>query len=337
MEIKKVSFDKEVEVVKMVIENFLPIPPCPQQRDTEGRAKKKATKKMLSKLHPSQLDVAIVELLQDCLYYGKKYKKGSQFIVNGNTRKYFWENGLSDAIPSYVNATIFKVKNMKEVENIYNTYDNPNATERNQEKLYGIIYRTYDYVAQSSKVEKGEFLTALQYACFCYDPLTYPIGSRDYDILPFKVKDFIEEIKAFDKICKSPKYWDQALICSALMLFKTYGTNNPKLNSFLSCIDSRSMDTSKAERDGATHVCWEWSTGEKWKDKRSNFETDGSLRYTVPFVLYWAEKYMQDKKQSQLGGGWDKMAEQWFDSYHKTNTSLSKALSVPVELEDLVR
>lgn len=326
--VNKISFDDILNIEKMDIDVFLSLPPVPQQRNTISRAKKKSTQDMLKSLHPSHLDVGVVELTKDCLYYGKKYKKGERFTVNGNTRSYYWKNGMTNAIPTHVNATIYKVDNMEQVREIYNTYDNPSATERNQEKLYGIIYRSYDYTAQSSLVEKGAFLTALQYACYCFDPVAHTLKA---DNLPFKVKEYIEEIKAFDVICKSPKYWDQALICSALMLLKLYGTNNAKLNEFLRRIDGRCMDTTKAERDGATHVCLEWSNNEKWKTKRTNFKTEGSLIETVPFILYWAEKFIQDKKQTQLGGGWEKKAEDWFKQYNATNNALNKIILEQLE------
>lgn len=324
--INQVDFNNR-SVEKIDIKTFLEYPPVPMQRDTLARVNLKKTKKMLGKLHSAHIDVGVIELTSNCEYYGKEYHKGDRFIVNGNTRAYYWNNGLTDKIPSFVFASIYKLKDMEEVRGVYNTYDSPDATEKNQEKFYGILNGLYGYEAKSSKVLKGEILTSLQYASFCLDEVKYPLVGSKVDKMPFQVKEFFEEIKKFDEICKTPKHWDQALTCAALMLLKTEG-ENPKAIEFLQNIDQRSMDTTKAERDGASHVSYEWAASEKFKVKRAAFSKDGGLQETVPFILYWADKYIKDKKQIQCGAGWDKTASTWFNEYKSINNGLSQLLTI---------
>ena len=124
----KVHFENVTTRV-LTIEEFLDLPPVPMQRNTEERAKQSKVKKMLRTLKPTHLEVAIVELKKDCKYYDTVYKKGTKYIANGNTRKLFWLNNLSDAIPANVNATVYQVNDMEEVRDIYNMYDNPDTSE----------------------------------------------------------------------------------------------------------------------------------------------------------------------------------------------------------------
>lgn len=328
--VEKVNYDDVVTIEKMEIEKFLQYSPVPMQRDTDGRVKK--AEKMLKKLSPVHLDVAVVELTKDSEYYGKQYKKGSRFVVNANTRALYWSEGLSDKIPSHVYAFVYRVNDMEEVRRIYNTFDSPDATEKTQEKFYGILSGVYGYQPVCSKVQKGEILTALQYACFCLDPIKYSFSDKKKqpkeEILKFLIGEFFEEIKMFDKICKSPKQWDAALTCAALMILKTHNQNDRSIQ-FLEKIEQRIIDTSTALRDGVTHVSFEWSTNSKFAVRRAAFSKPGGMQETVPFVLYWADKYINEKKQVNLGSGWDKTHLNWFKTYNAVNNSLAKILLEP--------
>jgi hypothetical protein len=312
----RVSFDT-VTVEKLTIDDFFEYPAVPMQRNTEGRSKTTAVKKMLKNLKPPHLEVALVELINDCKYYGQKYKKGNRFIVNGNTRKLFWMNNLTDMIPSTVNATIYKVADMEEVREIYNMYDNPSTSEKNQQKVYGIITGLYGYEPKSTKVMKGEIITGLNYASYKLLPSKWNQTTTKAEELPFQIKEFIEEIKTFDEICLNPGRWDQALVCAALMLLKKYGCNNSKARDCLHRIDQRKMDTNPSDYDGVTHICLEWMHPRKFPSKGTSWINSGGFCDTVPFALYWMEKFIKDEPLKQLGGNWQKTADNWFDEYHK--------------------
>jgi hypothetical protein len=326
--VEKVGFDT-IEKKTMDIDDFLKLPPVPMQRFTEGRAKTAKVKKMLSgPVLPVHLDVALVELVQDCVYYGETYKKGYIAVVNGNTRAYYWKNGLSKTIPKIVHTTSYKVMNMDEVRQIYNTFDSPDSTEIKKEKLYGILSGMFDFQPKCSKLIKGEFLSALNISCHFLNSKSYNQPSATVDQLPFQVKEYIEEIKAFDGICKTPKNWDQALVSSALMALKLYGKDNKKLLDCFDRIDRRAMDTTVLERDGATHISSEWQTNNKFPNKGTNWDKSGGLKETVSFSLYWISKFMEDKKLSQLGYNWHDTAEKWFEEYNKMNNSLNQILQI---------
>lgn len=330
--IKKINFKKERTVIDLTIEEYLSLDAVPMQRDTESRAKKHKTDKMLKKLSPVHLDVSLVQLMKDSEYYGVLYKKNTRFIVNGNTRKFYWENGLTDFIPEYVSAVVYYVDSMEEVRQIYNTYDSPDATEKTQEKFYGILSGVYKYQPVFSKVQKGEILTSLYYACHLLDPAKYSITDKTpkEELLRFFIGEYLEEIKVFDKLAKLPKQWDAALSCAALMILKRYG-NEPRAIDFLKKVEDRVIDTSQVQQDGVTHVSVEWDKrgGIKFPVRRAAIDSKpGGLPQTVPYILYWCEKYIADKKQTQLGSGWDKTHTNWFNQYNYMNKFLNNALLV---------
>lgn len=322
----KVSFPN-IDKEEMCIEEFLELPEVPMQRDTEERSKTTKVKKMLSgEVLAVHLDVALIELTEDCVYYNKKYLKGHRAIVNGCTRRYYWYHRLSKNIPEKVYATIYKCSNMEAVREIYNTFDSPDATERKKEKLYGILCGLFDFEPTCTKLLKGEFLSALNLSCHYLSPKEYNQPSASVDQLPHQVKHYIEEIKAFDKICVHPKNWDQALVAAAFMSLKLYGTKNVKLLDCLGRIDRRAMNTMTSERDGATHICSEWQTNIKFPIKGTSWDKPGGLKETVSFALYWIKIFIEDKTLSQPGYNWNETGKTWFDQYNITNKNLSKLL-----------
>lgn len=78
-----------------------------------------------------------------------RYPTGQMFLIDGNTRIAQWHNERVKAIesgtpskidlPEYINLFIFNVKNIKEAEQLYYTFDNKNATESVPDKLGGAV------------------------------------------------------------------------------------------------------------------------------------------------------------------------------------------------------
>lgn len=315
----------------ITLEDYIVIPPVPFQRFTEGRADQPKVKKALSKLRPEHLNVELAELTKDDTYHGQTYKAGSVFIINGNTRKHFWMNSLTDRLPKDVHATIFKFDSMESMRDSYNTFDSMSAVERNQEKIYGILCRVHGFMPKSEKLIKGQFISGLNLACHYYDSETFNQPSVSPEMLPSQVALYIDEIKALDGVIKSAKNWDQALICSALMSLKIHGTKNERLLTCLNAIDRRAMNTMESLRDGATHICLEWQpSGNRWKTKTTTWDKEGGIKQCTAFALYWIERYMEDKKLTQLGYNWEQTGETYFDKYHATNNQLSNVFQISI-------
>jgi len=114
------------------------------------------------------------------------------------------------------------------------------------------------------------------------------------------------------------------------MILKRYG-NEPRAIEFLKKVENRIIDTSQVQQDGVTHVSLEWDKrgGMKFPVRRAAIDLKpGGLPQTVPYILYWCEKYIADKKQTQLGSGWDKTHTSWFNEYNYMNIFLNSALQV---------
>lgn len=331
---KIVDVGENVTVEVMDIATFLAIDPSAYQRDTVERSTKPKVKNMLSVLRPEHLEVAIAELTEDSYDEdGNFYAKGHRFVNNGNTRAYYWKNDLSDKVPSMVFATVYKCKNMEEVRANYNTFDSPAAAEANQEKLVGIIRSVYHYVPVSEKVRRGQIHGALTLAAHYHSPQIFEKQTANVDSMTGMVGIYIEEIKAFDKICKNKQNWDSALICAALMSLKKHGINNAKLLDALSKIDRDYKDTTSVSKDfdGVTQIREEWTKNEKFVTRSTSWdkprgEGNIGLKWTTSFALYWIEKFLKNEKGVKLGSGWEKTGENYFD-HHKMN-GLAQALNI---------
>ena len=109
----------------------------------------------------------------------------------------------------------------------------------------------------SSKLQKGQILSALNKACHFYHPDQFNHSAVKSETLPGQVGVFLAEIRALDKFMMSD-VWDQALTCVGLMALKRYGTDNNKLNKGLQNINDGYCVIQGKQRDGITQIVDEW-------------------------------------------------------------------------------
>ena len=290
------------------------------QRDTEGRLKR--AQKHLSELRAEHCVVSVAMLTEDDEVFGVKYKAGHKFILDSNTRNLNWSKGGSDQIPQEVLAIQYSYDSCDAIRESYNTFDSPDAIERNKEKLYGILFGMYHYTPKSHKLKKGQILTGLIKACNFYFPDIYNQPNVKTEVLPGQVGAFIEEIKALDNFMIDKSSWDVSLVCAALMALKRYGTDDDKLNEGLQDINDRAANKKGKELDGISHIVDEWQTANFFSDKNTKWS---SLNRTVSYCLYWIDKYMKDEKGVKPGNGWEKRGEAYKD---KPQGSLAKHLKL---------
>jgi hypothetical protein len=315
-------------------QKFIQMEAVPMQRFTEGRAKQKQVQKMLNNPTPEQLDVAIAELTEDSEYLGTKYKKGWQGILNGNTRAYFWKNNLSKLVPKDVYVTKYYFDSMEEVRRSYDTFDSMDATEKKHEKIYGVLVRSFNYTPQSTKIIKGQIVSALNIANYYYNPSRFNQPTLKVEDLPEQIVTFLEEIKTFDSICTSEKHWDQALIASALLTLKKYGTTNKRLLEGLQRINTGLRFINSNRMDGITHIIEEWKSNEKFPSKGTSWEKAGGLKETVSFAVYWINKWMENEELSQLGFNWADSAKSLFPQNTKKFKNVTKKINTLFEMND---
>jgi hypothetical protein len=288
------------------------------QRDTEGRLTK--AQKHLSVLRSEHCVVSVAMLTEDDEVFGVKYKAGHKFILDSNTRNLNWSQGGSDQIPQEVLTIQYSYDSCDAIRESYNTFDSPDALERNQEKLYGILSGMFHYTPKTQKLKKGQILTGLNKACNFYFPDIYHRGAVKTEVLPGQVAAFLEEIKSLDNFMSDKSSWDQALICAALMSLKRYGTDDDKLNVGLQYINDKSANTMGKEIDGISHIVDEWKTNKFIHDKAIH-----RFVHPVSYCLYWIDKYMKDEKGVKPGRDWEKRAEEY---KNKPQGSLAKHLKL---------
>ena len=289
---------------------FAELPEVFCQRNTEGRLAK--AKNHLAKLLPEHCVVFVAKLTEEDDVFGKKYPKGYRWRIDSNTRAMNWARGGSDQIPKDVYVIEYSFSSVERIRESYNTFDSPDATERNQEKLYGILSGMFRYTPQSDKLSKGQILSGLNKACHFFYPETWNQYNVKTSELPGQVGAFLEEIKKFDEICTKSANWDQALVCAALMALKRYGTNNDKLIEALGYINGREAGSRRGKQwDGVTQIIFEWETNTKFPDKTTIWYRDSGMNRTVPYILYWIDKYMVDELGEKAGRGWEGTADKY--------------------------
>lgn len=270
------------------------------QRDTKARFNK--AKGHLSILKPEHCQVSIAKLTKNDEIMGRRYKAGKRFVSDSNTRKLIWTLGASDKIPQEVLVIEYSYDNLLDIQQSYNTFDSTDSVEKNQEKLAG-VFKMYGWEPQSSKLQKGTILSALNKACNFYFPDIWnqPEKLTQQSLLA-QVGVFLQEIKALDPVLKDAGHWDQSQLCAALMALKRYGTTSDKLNAGLQQINDRGADTRDPKKwDGITHIVDEWKTNDFFEVKSTGWSM---MNNTVSYCLYWIDKYMKDEKGSKPGGNW---------------------------------
>ena len=319
-----------ISIEEMFYEDFIRLLEVPMQRNTEERLK---TAKHLKVLRPEHCIVHLVRLTKDCTVKGKFYPKGTLMRVDSNTRAMTWEEGKSDAIPEKVIAIIYALENMDAVKECYNCFDSAEATEKNQQKLYGVVTGMYNYQPKSRRMTQCNILSGLNKACHFMYPDRWNQSSVKSQNLEGMIGPWFADgtIQALDEIMAetNPKGWNQPFIAAALMSLKYHGPNNEKLRSAWKDIIEERGNFKDDTKDGVSHIIYEWMKGKFFKDvsicKDTKWE---NMNRTVSYLLYWIDKHMDDEKLQKVGVGWDKVAEEYKDREVTNYQALNNAFSV---------
>ena len=320
---------ENISIEEMYYEDFIRLLEVPMQRNTEERLK---TAKHLRVLRPEHCIVHLVRLTKDCMVKGKLYRKGTLMRVDSNTRAMTWEEGKSDAIPEKVIAIIYDWETMDEVKECYNCFDSAEATEKNQQKLYGIITGMYNYQPISRRMTQCNILSGLNKACHFMYPDRWNQSSVKSQNLEGMVGPWFADgsLQALDELMAStPKEgWNQPFIAAALMSLKYYGPNDPVLRSAWEDIIEERGNFKDEKKDGVSHIIYEWMKGKFFKDvsicKDTKWE---NMNRTVSYILYWIDKYVENEKLSKVGIGWDKVAIEYKDRV-STQQHLNNLLNI---------
>ena len=295
------------------LQEFLSLPEVPCQRNTEARVGK--ARKYLQNVRPEHCIVHLVRLTQDCTVAGKLYPKGMVFRNDGNTRALIWETHWSDYLPEKLVAIIYDYEDLDQIKAAYDCFDSAEATEKNQQKVYGILTGFYDYAPKSEKLRQGQIITGVNKACHFVKPTIWNQTTiKDQEQLRDELAFWMINgcLQALDGLMTKKDKWCQPFIAAALLSLRHYGPKNQKLIQAWTLIEQEKGNTMGENWDGVTHITEEWKTGKFFKDTSICRDTRwDNMDRTVSYILYWIDKYMEDEKGTKVGRGWETIAKEY--------------------------
>ena len=311
------------------LQKFLSLPEVPCQRNTEARLAK--AKKHLKKLRPEQCVVHLVRLTKDCEVAGKLYPEGMVFVIDGNTRSMYWDTCDPDVLPEKLVAITYEYEDLDQIKAAYDCFDSAEATEKNQQKVYGILTGFYDYAPKSDKLATGQILSGMNKACCLVKPTEWnQTNIKDSRQLQCQLSYWVVNgcLQALDELMTKKDKWCQPFIAACLLSLRHYGPKNQKLIQAWKLIEQEKGNTMGVEWDGVTHITEEWKTGKFFKDTSICRDTRwDNMDRTVSYILYWIDKYMEDETGTKVGRGWDDVAVD-YRTRPRYNSVLEKALGV---------
>ena len=305
------------------------------QRNTKQRAKKVSVRSNLEILRPPHLIVAIGELTADDEdENGNEYKAGTRFIIDSNTRRYFWEHGLTDVIPKSLIANVYKASTLVELRKYYYAYDNPDAVEQAGEVMTG-IYGLFDFKPKSNKILGGSIVTGQNYASmWCPGAPLYGTNKGIWGIEPTEndtrttakrwamaeqFKFWRGEWEYLDtfKIGSAGSVIDQPLLMALLIASKVYADKQvfDQLIFKLNC-----KDYNASEKKPISYI-GEAATGARndvYTKDAANYET---YKKAYNYYLYWIQRHVENPDQTGCAGrrgGYDGYGQEWVAKYIPT-------------------
>lgn len=290
----KKDLTTQYRVVEMSYDKFKSLPNCPVQRNHKKRAKDKKTREKLSILQPQHCIIASATLTEKSYdpSNGVTYLAGSEFLVDAHTRREFWGENLSDAIPEKLTSLHFDVKSITELRDLYYTFDNSANTEKSADLAYGACR----YLNTNLNNHKLYQVTGLTWAAHFYDKQTFPKTSGyDGNGLIVLYSEFNSEIKFLDSF-----QWDgkidipHPLKTASLLFLKKYNNSESKEIVKRVFTDDFQGKDKEGRLDGVTNLlCW---IKNKDSDFAANFNTIPDLSGKF---LYWLNQAYLEKTQKK--------------------------------------
>lgn len=338
------DFSDVLSFESITFKDYKEIQPWITQRNVENRVKKSSVKQNLSTLRPSHLIVAIGELTEDDTdEKGNEYKKGTRFIIDSNTRKYFWQNGMTNKVPETLFAAVYREPSLIDLRKHYYSYDNPDATEQAAEVMTG-IFSLFNFKPKSKKIQGGSITTAQNYASMWTPgaPL-YGTNKGIWGIEPDNT-----ETKTTAKrwaMAEQFKFWtrewsyldnfelggklsviDQPLLMALLVTSKSY-MGEERFSDLIVKLNEK--DYNPSSKTPVSKI------GEAATAMTDDVYTKGSASYdqyvkAFDFYIYWIKRHMEDPDQTNCQGpkgGYSGKGKEWVESFTLTNKILESCLA----------
>lgn len=289
-----VDLTDRIDTIKIGFREFEQIIQCPVQRNHDKRAKEKKTRDKLAILQPQHCLVAVATLTKDSYdpTSGVTYIANSMFLIDGHTRRKFWQLEYSDRIPEYVLATRFYVESVQELRELYYTFDNSSNTEKPADLAYGAC-RLLDLKLTNHRLYD---VSAFTWAAHFYNKnlFTKSTGYDGHGLINI-YSLFRNEVEFLDSFKWTAPYRIHGCLRTAALLFlKKYNDDAAKnivQRVFTDDFTGRDAD---GKLDGATNLIqWLKKPDEDWAQ---SFVT---IPVFVEKFLYWLNQAYLEETQGK--------------------------------------
>lgn len=194
-----------VETISMTVDEWISVPDCPVQRNTERRAAT-ASHLLTPNVTHAHVDMAVLP-------------NGARHKLEGHTRAHLWKLGLAPR-PRMLKVNVYACQTVKVVEELYDTFNSSLTSKDQRDKIHGAFGR--HGFEPTSELFRGERVAvALRLATrFLKD---IPAKSAESLKVGECVDLLIDEIKILDAIMPRTKRFTQGVIASALISLARYG------------------------------------------------------------------------------------------------------------------
>jgi len=283
--------DVMTKVSKEVINtaDFIKLEPVEMQREHKLRAKRLA-KQLNSTSHfiPTGLEVAIAE-----------YPNGTRKVLNGNTRAWVWTHydDFGVVAPDKLYATVHHVKDKKETERVYLTYDSSEAVENNKHRIQG-HFRELGIQLTDPTLMAGTMGKALEAMTAYYETEEgVPLKGNN----KLAISEFSEAILALDRIGVSRSFLaKQSVIAACLMMLHKYGAHNKKVLDMISDLKNTKGISNGDVCDGIHFIKYELQDKKYLGDTFAKTDAK-SLPENMNYILYCLDKQLHGLMFNKIG------------------------------------
>lgn len=310
--------------ITMAISDFIKIPEIPINRRSVDRVNKMLhtfngnynanMARLLSIVH---VGIVITDFVD--IDTGHQYKSGEQYILDGNTRKSFWEQypDTWEKHPNGLTAIIYPLENFAQVRRIYESLDSSTSAKNVSEKIQGEFNRQKFYPTQPLLI-RGNFAVALKWShrgpkepeLKLEEQIKVSLPAlREFDRLEAKVlvngKQEVYTISRprIVRLASAPIY---AAIMTALRLFPNSSILHDFIEKFITQDENSVREAINSKRVTPYEIiAIEWL---EWSDQRSKHKNDAPLwldghagqtstkfqKKQLDFLLHWIQQYLDN-------------------------------------------
>ncbi len=269
----------------MTIEEFLKIPTFSENRAVVKRSRN------IAKILSNPKTQTQTHFNVDIVTYIDKTGEEITQVVNGNTRKYIWQNKMAP-VPTHLIATKYNVKDEQEAKVLYDSFDSDLSVEKNPAKVTG-QYRKLglEGAFNNNTLANGNIVKALE-AATMYDP-----NVSDFKNVAETVSYFADELLVLDEYM-TPLFKGQH-IALALILLKRYTIKNSHLLKGLKHLGHRGCyknDIDTGEKDGVFYLWTEWDAKKVVPEGNDGTSFPIQLDFMLYCMTIWMDKEFVTKR-----------------------------------------